>query len=71
MPNSPFHRAVKQLADDAAKRIAKAVVESGATDEYRRPDGTYDGVRLLADLGGLSEDEVRRIWEEVKRRKRQ
>ena len=70
-PTTPLARAVRSLCDDAAKGIAKAVIDSGATEKYKNPDGTYDGIGLLADLGGVSRDEVRQIWEELKRQRAQ
>ena len=68
---SPLHGAVKALCEEAAKKISKAVIESGVTEIYRNADGTYNGVALLADLAGVSEEEVRQQWAEVKKRRRQ
>jgi hypothetical protein len=30
--------------------------------EFKNPDGTYNGVKLMAMMSGLSEEEVKRQW---------
>jgi hypothetical protein len=33
------------------------------TDDIRNPDGTYNGVKAMAQLSGLTEEEIRWTWE--------
>lgn len=33
---------------------------------FKNPDGTYDGLNFMAQVSGISEDEVKAIWEKVK-----
>lgn len=35
-------------------------------DKHRNPNGTYNGVTLMAELTGLGQDEIRAIAEQVK-----
>lgn len=35
-------------------------------ERHRNPDGTYNGVAALAELTGLSEEEIRWSWERSK-----
>ncbi|MDL2284443.1 hypothetical protein LJC19_04800 [Oxalobacter sp. OttesenSCG-928-P03] len=35
-------------------------------DEFKNPDGTYNGARLLSRISGLSEDEVLWTWNRAK-----
>lgn len=40
---------------------------SNPFEPYKNPDGkTYNGLKMLAAITGLSEDEVRESWERVK-----
>jgi ribosomal protein L17 len=36
------------------------------TNDIRNPDGTYNGVKAMAQLSGLSEEEIRWTWERAK-----
>jgi len=33
---------------------------------YKNADGTYNGVMFMSQVSGIPEDEVRRLWEELK-----
>lgn len=35
-------------------------------DEFKNPDGSYNGIKMFSRLTGLPEAEVDRIWEKVK-----
>jgi hypothetical protein len=35
-------------------------------DDIRNSDGTYNGVKAMAQLSGLSEEEIRWTWERAK-----
>lgn len=35
-------------------------------DKHRNPNGTYNGVSLMAELSGLPQDDIRAIAEQVK-----
>lgn len=35
-------------------------------EKHRNPDGTYNGVSALAELSGLSQEEIRWTWERGK-----
>lgn len=35
-------------------------------EKHRNPDGTYNGITALAELSGLSEEEIRWTWERAK-----
>lgn len=34
--------------------------------QCKNPDGTYNGVKFFSAITGLSEEEVKRTWDEVK-----
>lgn len=36
---------------------------------YKNSDGTYNGLKLMAEVSGIPEDEVKAIWEKVKQDK--
>lgn len=36
---------------------------------YRNPDGTYNGVKALADISGLSERQVLAEWDNARKKK--
>lgn len=41
-------------------------------EPFKNPDGnTYNGLKLLAQLSGLSEDEVQKAWDRVKSGKKE
>lgn len=35
-------------------------------EKHRNPDGTYNGVTAMAELSGLSEEEIKWAWERAK-----
>lgn len=35
-------------------------------DKHRNPDGTINGVGVMSEVTGLSQTEVRSLWEQVK-----
>ena len=35
-------------------------------EKHRNPDGTYNGVTAMAELSGLSEEEIKWSWERAK-----
>lgn len=35
-------------------------------DNHRNADGTYNGVTLMAEISGLSQDEIRWTWERLR-----
>lgn len=35
-------------------------------DEFKNPNGTYNGLKLLSKLSGIPEDECLSIWKKVK-----
>lgn len=73
------------IATNAARRISVLVEKRKFKSDPRKAktlgeacdngDGTYNGFRLLSWLStlhgpGVSEDEVKRLWEETKQRKK-
>ena len=35
-------------------------------DKHRNPDGTYNGMTVLSELSGLSQEEIMWTWERAK-----
>lgn len=40
-------------------------------EQFKNPDGTYNGIKAMASFSGLSEDEVRWTFDRVKELKSQ
>ena len=35
-------------------------------DQHRNPDGTYDGAAVMSSMTGLSKENVKKLWAQVK-----
>lgn len=60
---------VRAASNEAAKKITAELEASGAFEPYRNADGTYNGVKMFADLTGLSEADVAAIFKNAQARR--
>lgn len=61
---------LRTRVNEAAAEITDEIVKSGALEKFKNPDQrTYNGVKMFSELTGLSEDDVKKAWEESRRRR--
>lgn len=67
---SIFRDYVRAKSREAAKAITDDMRRAGLFEQFKNPNGTYNGVKIFASLTGLSEADVEAEFRKAKERRK-